>query len=94
MVEKYPNIILIKHEEFLLDPLKSFEKLFKKIDLQWTEGVEKFIQNTNKPGSGHQITRILTKEIDKWKKSLTTEQIEMIKKGYNVFPQKFYQEFK
>lgn len=93
-LQSHPDWIVAKHEEFCLNPVNKFRELFEKLDLQWTEEVQNHISELNKTGEGYDYKRVAEEQIDKWKRRLNPYEIEKIKKGFNIFPQPFYQDFK
>lgn len=81
---------VIFHEKLCTNPVTEFKKLYQLLDLNWDKKVERFINENNREGNGFEIKR-KTKELkDNWKPKWTNEEIEEIKKGYFIFPNKFY----
>ena len=87
---KQYNYKIILHEELCENPVFEFEKLFKTLDLKWDKKVEKFINDNNTKGEGFDIKRNVAQIKDEWKRVWTKEDLEEIKKGYLIFPNKFY----
>jgi len=88
----HPEWIIISHEELCKNPTNGFIKLFDKLNLKWSNRVEKFLDSRNKPGDGFEINRIAIKEIDKWRRLLTQEQVNEALKIIRLLDLKFYPE--
>lgn len=88
--KKQYNYHIIFHEELCENPIFEFEKLFKVLDLNWDKKVETFINDNNTAGEGFDIKRNASQIKNQWKKNWTNEQLEEIKNGYLIFPNKFY----
>jgi len=94
MIEKYPGIILIRHEDFLDDPENAFAELYAKLGLNWSTRVTDFIHSTDNHGTGFQINRERAKEKDKWRGYFSESQLDEIKTGYRVLSPELYKDFK
>jgi hypothetical protein len=94
------NFIYIKHEKLSLDPVDGFKSLFAKLNIEFTNKIEKFIVNSTNSanpseaptGVMHQLKRNSKENIDNWKKRLTDTEIERIKEGVEDVSKFFYDE--
>lgn len=77
---RHPEWIVIRHEDFLDDPLPRFRDLCAKLDLPWTAQAEERLKESNEKDSGKMFVaqRLLENEKDKWRRSLTAEQIKIM----------------
>ena len=98
-MRKNRDWIFIRHEDISIDPLKGFRDLFQKLGLQYTEKIEKVIQEHASPknptegmGGRRFILRNSKSNVLKWKKSLTENEIDRIKLGVKGLSEKFYAE--
>lgn len=94
--EKHPSWIVITHEELCCSPLSSYERLYERVGLEWSRGVEKFIEATNKPKDSDRVdhvSRISSAEIDKWRNLLTQAQIDEISNYYRPFEIGYYDDY-
>ncbi len=68
-------------EELASDPINQFKTLNQKFQLPWTDEIQNWIHQltSTKDGGFYQAQRIASRQADKWKESLTKEQIEAIK---------------
>ncbi len=99
--EIYPNWIFIRHEDISRNPLAEFERLFQKLDVDFSveirREVMKFSASENpkevqKSGQIHQLKRDSRANIKNWKRRLTIEQIERIRKLTSEVSDVFYGE--
>ncbi|MCP4150709.1 MAG: sulfotransferase [bacterium] len=96
--KQYPHWQYIRHEDISLNPVEEFKSLFEKLNLQFTPTIERHIQSTTattNPGESPQnkatqLKRNSKENIHNWKKRLTPEEIETIKKETNPVASKFY----
>lgn len=89
----HPDWLVLRHEQFCLEPHGEFKTLFKRLGVCWSDEVAEYITDLNKEGEGYDYRRIAKKQIDKWKRTLTDSQIEQIRTGYRIFPPTFYKTF-
>lgn len=90
-----PEWIVVKHEDLCSDPVNEFKRLFERLDLTWTQKVENFLTQTNRPKDNDNIShinRISREEVDKGRRLLTAQQMAEIKDYYNVYKGLPYQE--
>lgn len=80
-------------EDFSRNPIVEFEKLFKKLNIHWSDNIEKFIKKTNTEGYGFSINRKTEYQANKWKSELSNEKIDKIRRGYSLFQSQFYKDF-
>ena len=88
MANRNPSWNIIYHENMCLDPYNEFKKLFDTLDIQWTQDVEDFLNETNKPKVTDRVSdvrRISKNEVDKWRDLLNQEQIQEIKGFYEIY---------
>lgn len=84
-IKQHPNWIITMHETLCENPIGEFKKLFEQVNLKWSQSAEDYLVQTNKKGEGFTRNRIAKDEIDKWKRNLTTEQIDDIQKYIKIF---------
>ena len=89
---QHPNWHLLHYEEICQSPKLTFRSLFEKFDIPWNQTVEEFIdRKTNQEESGTFSTgRVTRNQIDKWKRQLTSDQIEQVRRIVTPFNLPFY----
>ena len=97
--EKYPNWIFKRHEDISRNPIKEFGEIFQKINIYFSAQIKKEIANfsasdnpreVQKEKKIHQLKRDSRANIKNWKKRLSEEQIEKIRKLTETVSNRFY----
>ena len=88
----YPDWIYIKHEDLSMNPVDEYKQIYKKLGLNFSSKVErKIIESSTAKEAGH-LTRDSKENITTWKKRLTEEEIERIRKETKEISDIFYSE--
>jgi hypothetical protein len=92
---RHPEWSLINHRALCNEPRVVFRRLFQANGLRPTAAVERFLQeSTNRPDEGlYSVYRRSADEPDKWKKELTTAQIDTVQATIARFRLPFYLDF-
>jgi len=77
-VQAHPDWLVISHESLCADPLDGFRKIYADLGLTWTQGVERFVRDSNRPGRGYETARLAADQADRWKHRLTRQHVEEI----------------
>ena len=95
--QKYPNWLIVRHEDLSLDPMNQFSKLFEQLSLSFTEKqyqvIKEFSNESNPAEAGnkvHQLKRNSKANIDNWKTRLTTDEISRVKTQTHEIARIFY----
>ena len=95
----YPNWIFLRHEDISRNPLVEFERLFQKINVDFSAEIRREVmkfsasenpQEVQKIGQIHQLKRDSRANIKNWKRRLTNEQIEKIRESTKAVSEHFY----
>lgn len=89
--DKYSNWIFVRHEDLSKNPLGSFKKIYRTLDLQYKDVV---VHKIKKSTSGHLTSgnrRNTQSNLVKWKEQLTSKEIERIKSGTSSIWPLFYE---
>jgi len=92
LMPKYPEWKIVFYEDFTDDPFKCFRELFDHFNLTWTAKVEKYIHQTttiDKPGLST-THRVLKDQRNKWKRKMTSSEIEQVRTFVEPFNLPFY----
>ncbi|MFV9644341.1 MAG: sulfotransferase [Desulfobacterales bacterium] len=89
-VIKHPNWHIVFHEDLCIDSCAKYQRLYKKADLKWDEDVKRFIEDSNRGGSGFSTSRISKQEVQKWKTILSKQQVREISNSINMFNLRYY----
>jgi len=92
MAKQNSQIMLVKHEDLCVNPIECFQELFDHFNLTWTGKVQKYINRTTiekRPGD-FSTYRITKDQINKWKREMTTGEIEQVRTFVEPFNLPFY----
>jgi hypothetical protein len=87
-----PEWSFVRHEDVSLDPLNTFEHLFKKHRLTFTPKVKAAILSSTQSTEKQYLARNSKDNITSWKERLTAEEIARIKEGTKEVWPLFYSE--
>lgn len=87
-LDRHPEWLLVDHEDLCVEPVAKFKILCERLSIPWSEGVEHFLDSSNRPGEGFEPIRVTSEQIDKWRKRLTAEEVEEISGVLSRFPRK------
>jgi hypothetical protein len=86
--ELYPDFLFVRHEDLSIDPIPGYRALYESLGLEFSPRVEKTILNSSSSENPVELSRKKVHAIkldsrasvDNWKKRLTTEEIQRIRK--------------
>lgn len=94
LFKKHPSWHWVFLETLTTNPLKELHILYEQLNLSWSEEIAAEIeQRTTKDGGYYAVQRDSSKQADKWRKSLTGEQVEAIRHGTLPFETNLYEGF-
>lgn len=73
--QAHPEWSTVSHEALCRDPAAGFAGLYRQLGLGWTEDVERFLEESNRAGSGYSTVRVAAEQPERWRRRLTSEQI-------------------
>jgi hypothetical protein len=90
--QRHPEWIVVRHEDFFDDPKARFRDLCSRLDLPWTAASERYLRESNAADSGKLYVprRVIADEKDKWRRKLTPEQVETVRRGVAPFDLRLY----
>ena len=92
LIPNYSEWNAIFYEELIRDPIGYFRKIFDNFNLSLTDKVQKYINmttNEQKPGT-YSTFRVAENQIDKWKREMTSDEIEQVRAFVEPFELPFY----
>jgi hypothetical protein len=94
--ERHPDWIFVRHEDASRKPVATFEQLYSRLGLEWTEraraGVERSSSAKNPPEarSRHGTRVASAANVDRWRARLTPPELELLReRTRDVWP-RFY----
>ena len=85
-VKRHPEWILVTHEETCLDPPARFRELFERLDLTWSDSIERYVRDSNQPGEGKATNRVASELPGRWRERLSDDQVVAIQRVLDAFP--------
>jgi len=87
--------IIVSHEWLCADPVKRFEKLYRRLGMTWTPRAERFLRASDGADDQHtySMSRPTAKQIDKWKERLSVDDIESCRRFVEPFGLPYYPGF-
>jgi len=85
-VDRHPEWLLVTHEELCVDPLIRIREVCDKVGLTWSEGIERFLTESNRPGEGFSHIRVTREQPNRWRKRLSDQQVEEIESVLAQYP--------
>jgi hypothetical protein len=70
-----PGSIPAWHDTLSRDPRGGFRQLFAQLDVAWSDEVDRFLTESDRPGAGFTTYRVAAEEPDRWRTRLSPEQI-------------------
>ena len=86
--ELHPDFLTVRHEDLSRDPIPGYRALYAALNLEFTPRIEKTILNSSSSENPRELSRRKVHAIkldsranvDNWKKRLTAEEIERVRK--------------
>jgi hypothetical protein len=96
--DRFPEFLIIRHEDLSLDPLGEFRLLYESLDLNYSQKVEQTIINSSSARNPKEVSRSAVHSIsvdsranlENWKLRLTTSDIDRVHRLTSDAAQKFY----
>ena len=85
-LDKHPDWRLVTHEDLCRDPVVEIRGVFDDLGLVWTDDVERFLHTSNRPGEGLQPVRVTTEQPHRWRKRLSSAEVDEIVGVLRQFP--------
>ncbi len=85
--ERFPEFIVVRHEDLSLDPLNEFKRLYEALGVPFTKRVAKHVLKSTNPGnptelpleSIHSVNLDSRANLKNWQKRLTSQEIEAVR---------------
>ena len=86
-VERFPSVIVVRHEDLSLDPVAGFARTFESLGLAYTAKVQETIRTSSSSENPTELTRQkvhavkldIRANLDNWKKRLSMDEIARIR---------------
>ena len=77
---------VVLHENICTDPAAQFEQLYEDTGLAWTDEADRYVRTSNRPGTGFTTDRLAAEQPARWRKRLSADQLEEIRRVLSPFP--------
>ena len=94
-VAKHPEWVWLKFETLCAEPLAVLKDAYRRLGLDWSAEVASELKKMTSTESSefYGTLRNSRAQIDKWKKSLTHEEVEAVRAGARPYPTELYDGF-
>jgi len=98
--KRNPDFIVVRHEDLSSDPVPGYRNMYQALGLEFTRRVEKFILNSSSSENPAELSRKKVHgfkldsraNVKNWKKRLTVEEIDRIRKMTEEIAPLYYSE--
>jgi hypothetical protein len=98
--QTHKNFIFTRHEDLSLNPVEEYEKIFSRLNIDFTEKIKNFILNSTRSsnpaeapaGIEHHLKRNSKENIKNWKNRLSVSEINRVKEAVADISKFFYSE--
>jgi hypothetical protein len=84
--ERHPDWETVSHEELCREPEAGFRRLYRALDMEWTEAAEEFLAASDRPGKGIATNRVTREQPGRWRHRLTYAQVGEVRRALDGFP--------
>jgi hypothetical protein len=96
--ERYPDFLVVRHEDLSLDPLGGFRKLYQALSLEFTTQAQKAVLDSSSaenPGevskkAVHAVRLDSRANLQNWKRRLQAQEVERVRSLTQTAVQRFY----
>jgi len=85
-LERHPEWCFVTHEDLCQDPATTIRAVCERVGLEWTDDVDRFLKESNRPGEGLAPVRVATEEPTRWRERLSAQEIAEIEAVLGEFP--------
>jgi hypothetical protein len=85
-LDRHPEWIFVTHEDLCDDPATTIRHVSEQVGLEWTDDIDRFLNESNRHGDGLAPVRIATEEPTKWRQRLTDTEVADIRAVLDRFP--------
>jgi hypothetical protein len=86
--DRHPEWEVIDHEDLCVDPVSKMHALCDRVGLTWTDGVEAFLTESDRPGEGLEPVRVTTEQPERWRQRLDDAEVAEIQEVLERFPRR------
>lgn len=85
-VRRHPGWLVVSHERLCAAPQAEIREVCEGVGLTWTDGVARFLAESNRPGEGFSNVRVTSEQPMRWRGRLTDQQADEVQAVLDRFP--------
>ena len=85
-VGRHPEWLVVTHEDLCADPQVRIREVCERVELPWSDDVQRFLAVSNRPGDGFSHVRITSEQPTRWRGRLTDAQVVEVETVLERFP--------
>lgn len=85
MTSRHSDWVIVDHERFTMQSEESFRALFLRLELPWTDAVDRYLENSDRSGTGFETKRTKTQVMERWRSTLGDDVTE-VQRIFDLFP--------
>jgi hypothetical protein len=83
---EHPEWVVVDHPDLCVEPRARFRELFDRVGLPWSDAVERFLAESDQPGSGFAARRVAAEQRDRWRRSMGAADLATVESVLEAFP--------
>ncbi len=64
----------------------SFAALAERVGLRWTDAAERFVEESDRQGSGFVTARVAAEQGERWRDRLSADEVDLVRSVLDAFP--------
>lgn len=75
---RHPEWPAVTHEEMCVEPVDRFRALYGRLGLEWSPEAERYLTESDRPGTGYMTARVAADQPGRWRTRLSPERIRQV----------------
>jgi hypothetical protein len=85
VTSKHPDWVVVDHDQFARQSGPSFQELFRRVNLPWSDDVDRHLEESNKPGKGTDGRRTGQQATERWR-TILGDDAKVVQGILDLFP--------
>jgi hypothetical protein len=78
--------LVVDHDDVLAAPVDRLEEAAARLGLEWTDRAGAWVQESDRPGEGYELSRVHAEQRSRWRDRLPPEEMATVEKVVGRFP--------
>jgi hypothetical protein len=87
-LDRHSGWLVVNHEDLCADPASRIREVCERVGMPWSSDVERFLDESNRPGQGLNPVRVTKDQPNRWRGRLTDDEVEEITSVLSRFPRR------